>query len=330
MAPFAGLTAPIVSNVHVCHDRRSRYFLSGNSLVAPQASEEFVGRIGRSDGYGNALRQSETVIWVKFKASTDSLARAISIPTWAPHNHFHWTINCLSALVELPPRESEWAGAPILIPPASRLPPHFRLVLETLAPEFSLKELPETRFLPVQRMLVLGSGAPLQYAVVHRKGASLQFITRRGSLLRYREFLAEKLGTQATQVRPIGERVVLARDHMFTRAKDQAALHKAAEGHGFVVHFANRYSMAENSVKLSRAKEVIGSHGANWAEFIHCARGARGLLFKDSRTLQKGNWFQQLAIALEASIEEVEVQGQASFESKIADWLNQPNTHHEA
>lgn len=327
MVPSAGLNAPNVSNVHVCHDRRFRYFLSENSIVAPQASDAFVGKIGRSDGYGNALRQSGTAIWVKFKASNDSLDRAISIPTWSPHNWFHWTINNLSALVDLPAKESEWASAPILVPPASLLPHHFRLVLEMLAPEFSLKELSETRFLPVKRMLVLGSGAPLQSAVAYRKGAPHQFLTRKGSLLRYREFLARKLGTETTPGGPIGERVFLARDSMSRRHQDEPALLKAAERHGFVAHFANHYSMAENSVMLSEAKEVIGSHGANWAEFIYCARGARGLLVKNNRIFQQGNWFQQLAIGLEASIEEAEVHGHASFESKIGDWLDQGSAH---
>lgn len=115
---------------------------------------------------------------------------------------------------------------------------------------------------------------------------------------------------------------------MFSRHDDQSALQEVAERHGFVVHFGNRYSMAENSVMLSRAKEVIGSHGANWAEFIHCARGARGLLFQNPEIRQPGNWFQQLAIGLEAPIEEAEFQGQESFESTIEDWLNQVNTHH--
>ena len=324
--PSAGLNAPTVSNVHVCHDRRFRYFLSENLIVAPQASDAFVGQIGRSDGYGNALRQSGTAVWVKFKASKDSLDRAISIPTWAPHNWFHWTINNLSALVDLPAKESDWASAPILVPPASLLPPHFRLVLEMLAPEFSLKELSETRFVPVKRMLVLGSGAPLQSAVAYRKGAPYEFLTRKGSLLRYKEFLARKLGTEITPGRPIGERVFLARDSMF-RSPDEPALLKAAERHGFVAHFANHYSMAENSVMLSEAKEVVGSHGANWADFIHCARGARGLLVKNNRIVQQGNWFQQLAIGLEASIEETDVHGPVSFESKIVDWLDQGSAH---
>jgi hypothetical protein len=328
--PFAGPNSAKVCNVHVCHDRRDRYFLSDSLIVAPQASEVFVGRIGRSDGYGNVLRQSGTTIWAKVQASRDSLDRAISIPTWAPHNWFHWIINDLSALVELPPRESEWAGAPILIPPGQLLPPQFRLVLEMLAPDFSVKALSETRFLQVKRMLVLGSGAPMVPAVPHLKGAPIQNLIRPGSLLRYKEMLAERFGNQTTKVRPIGERVFLARDSMFRRSDDQPALQEVAERHGFVVHFANRYSMAENSVMLSKAKEVIGSHGANWAEFIHCARGGRGLLFRNTGSVLPGNWFQQLATGLEASIEEAEVQGQASFQPRIEAWLNQVKTRHRA
>lgn len=283
----------VFENVGVSANRRGGFIITSEQIVVPSNGLPGLPKLHypNTDVAGIIAQSREKILWdplpVQYK-----LDCGVFVGSIAPHNWFHWIIDTLPTVFlarYLPPNYDDF---PLLIPSSAMGKDNWLSALKLVAGNREIVPIDPENITHVKKLIRIDSVTrpnprPLE-AQVRARISALSV-----PLLEYQDFVLRSLGLLDVPSQP-DKKIFIARRPGSSRTYNQEEIITETAKFGFQPVYLESLSFAESIRVFREASEIIGPHGAGWANLIFSRPGVKAVMWTWEGEDQD-NWYENIA-----------------------------------
>ena len=241
---------------------------------------------------GGILWQRGRHVLVDMGEKRQRIDKAIFVGSWSPHNWFHWTIDTLPGVWLSSLLPEEFADFPILLPEESLRKPSWIEPFELVRAGRKVITLPHDQYVKVKDLIWINSPTSPGPLPSFDQGGP-RYSLHGSAIKAYRAHIIESLGIDELSIRQT-DKIYIARAPETNRPDNQDELIEIAKKFGFRAVYFERMSLREAVHTMLGARELVGPHGAGWANALYCKPGVEAFMWTWAAS-KPDNWFANIA-----------------------------------
>lgn len=290
---FPAIGAHRLRNAYVTANRRCSAAIVGSRFLVPEATQRGPWRIHIGMPItGGILWQRGQYLLVDLGEKNQSIDKAIFVGSWSPHNWFHWTIDTLPGVWLSSLLPEEFTDFPILLPEESLRKSSWIEPLELVRGGRKVITLPGDEYAKVKDLIWVDSpSSPGPLPALDQGGP--RYSLHGSAINAYRSHIIEALGIDELSIRQ-ADKIYIARGPETNRPDNQDELIQIAEKFGFRAVYFENLNLREAVRTMLGARELVGPHGAGWANALFCQPGVKAFMWTWAAS-KPDNWFANIA-----------------------------------
>ena len=290
---FPAIRAHRLRNASVTANRRCSAAVVGSRYLVPKATQRGPWRIHMGMPVtGGILWQRGRHVLVDLGEKRPRIDKAIFVGSWSPHNWFHWTIDTLPAVWLASMLPEEFAEYPILLPEESLRRSSWIEPLELVRGDRKVITLPHEQYAKVKDLIWIDSPSSPGPLPASEKGGP-RYSLHRSSINAYRSHIIEALKIEELPILQT-DKIYIARGPEANRPDNQDELIEVARAFGFRAVYFESLNLREAVQTMLGAREIVGPHGAGWANALFCKPGVEAFMWTWAAS-KPDNWFANIA-----------------------------------
>lgn len=281
------------SNASVSLSRRGGYILQNQTLVVPEVGISGIPRLFFPNTLvGGILGQKSDLVVVRSHRPQVFLDGAIFFGSMAPHNWFHWLIDCLSTAYFSRYLPGEFSRFPLLVPSVAMQKASWRDAFRFAIGNHPYILVDEDDRVFAQKVVSLERVTRANPRILG-KSTQNRISVLSAPLLEFRDHILTQIQSHEG-VNNAGPMIFLCRRSGSVRDYNQEQLVDIASKFGFQPVYLEELSFEASVVLFRDAQAVVGPHGAGWANLLF-ARPKTQVLFWTWTFGVPDNWYQNIA-----------------------------------